>query len=199
MALAGVVAASCAGFPSVLLTLSNALAIAPRLIASNLLPGFSRAIPTSRSPTRPAAGSLPTRFTAIAAQCVDRNETAFTILQQTQSSARTANAGTLNRARSEIMMLRAHGSDCSPTVKSRSGAVNFAPRRFAKRRANARADRPASLPSMQISRIEKTATRTQRCDQQSANRLPWSPHAGSHFPRHSQRGQESRRSGVLDT
>ena len=61
--------------------------------------------------------------TAITAQGVHRIETAFTILQQTQTSAWTANADTLIRERPGIIMLWAHGSDCSPTVKSRSEAL----------------------------------------------------------------------------
>ena len=137
MALAGIVAASCGSLLSTLLPLSNTLAIPPRLFAANLPARFGRAIPTCRSPARPAAGSLPTRVTAIAALCVDRNETAFTILQQTQTFARTANAGPLIRERPGIIMLWAHGSVCSLTVKSRSEAVYFAPRRFERRGARA--------------------------------------------------------------
>ena len=122
MALARVVG-NCGSLSSVLLPLANTLPIPPRLFAANLLPRFRRAIPTSRVPARPAAGGLSTGVTAIAAQGVHRNETAFTILQQTQTSAGTANAGTLIRGRPGIIMLWAHGSVCSPTVKSRSEAL----------------------------------------------------------------------------
>ena len=179
-------AGACDSLTRVLLSLSHALAITQRLLASNLLPGLSRAISTGGPPARPPARSLPAGFTAIAAQCVDGIKTDFAILQQTQTSARTANAGTLNRARSGIMMIRAHGSDCSLTVKSRSGASNSAPRRFPGRPANALIDSSASLTSLRITRIEKPEAGSQHCDQQTATRFPRSPDTGSLFRRHSQ-------------
>ena len=164
-----------------LLTLVHALPIAPGLLASSPLSRFSRAIPASCSPPGPATRCLAAGVTAIPAQHVNRAEQRFTTLQQTPTSATTANAGTLNRAQSRIMMLRAHGSGCSPTVKSRSEALNFAPRRFAKRRADARADKPASLPCTRITRIEKSGhrcpTSPRSTNRESAPTVPstWPP------------------------
>jgi len=142
MALAGVTTTVVGCLASVLRTLANTLPITTRLLAPNLLPGVRRSICSSGTPPRPTASRLSARFTAIPAQCVDGAEPQFAILQQTLTSARTANASALNRAQAAIIMLRAHGSVCSPTVKSRSEALNFASRRFTKRRANPALTRP---------------------------------------------------------